>query len=97
MVLRGISLIALSVLVACGPPAPLTIQQIEARCADQAASAAGPTGQVAIGVSSSRGVQTGIAIGVTDDFLRGRDPATVYAECYTRLSGAAPLTPYSAR
>lgn len=94
--MRGPGLIAgLVVLAACTPPTPPTPQQVEARCSDEARAAAGPTGQVAVGVSNTRGVQTGISIGVTDDFLRGRDPAAVYAECYVRLSGAAPMFPYS--
>ncbi|MBS1301350.1 hypothetical protein [Loktanella sp. SALINAS62] len=97
MRLRWTASLGLVALAACGPPLPPTIAQIEARCADQAAAAAGPTGQVSVGVSSAFGVQTGIAVGITDDFIRGRDPAVVYSECYTRLSGAAPLAPYSAR
>ena len=94
--MRALVLIAGVVAVAgCTPPPPPTPQQVETKCSQEARSAAGPTGQVALGVSNTRGVQSGISIGVTDDFLRGRDPATVYAECYVRLTGAAPLTPYA--
>ena len=80
---------------ACTPPPPPTPQQVAAKCDAEARAAAAPTGQVAVGVSNTRGLQTGISIGVTDDFLRGRDPATVYGECYVRLTGAAPMIPYS--
>ncbi|MFT6536052.1 MAG: hypothetical protein ACJAQU_000952 [Loktanella salsilacus] len=94
--MRAFGLIAgLAVLAACTPPTPPTLQQVEAKCSQEARAAAGPTGQVTVGASSSNGLRSGISIGVTDDFLRGREPAVVYAECYTRLSGAAPLTPYS--
>ncbi|WP_394153464.1 hypothetical protein [Loktanella salsilacus] len=94
--MRAFGLIAgFAVLAACAPPTPPTLQQVEAKCSQEARAAAGPTGSIAVGASSSTGLRSGISIGVTDDFLRGRDPAVVYAECYTRLSGAAPLTPYS--
>ncbi|MFZ3583561.1 hypothetical protein ACOI1H_15500 [Loktanella sp. DJP18] len=94
--MRPLILIAgLLALGACTPPPPPTPQQVAARCDEEARRAAGPTGQVAVGVSSGRGVQTGISIGVTDDYLRGRDPSTVHAECYVRLTGAAPMIPYS--
>ena len=94
--MRALALIAgLVALGACTPPPPPTPQQVAARCDQEARGAAGPTGQVALGVSSNRGLQSGISIGVTDDFLRGRDPAAVYAECYVRLTGAAPMIPYS--
>ena len=85
------ALLALGLLAACGPPRPLTPFEVEARCQERASRAAAPTGSVAVGVSSNRGVQTGISIGITDDFIRGRDPALVYAECYTELTGSAPL------
>jgi hypothetical protein len=88
-------IVVLSVLAACGPPTLPIAQQVEAKCSQEARGAAGPTGQVAVGVSSSNGLRSGISIGVTDDFLRGHDPAVVYAACYIRLTGAAPLTPYS--
>lgn len=85
----------LLVMGACTPPPQLTPQQVEARCSQEARGAEGPTGQVALGISSNRGVQSGLSIGVTDDFLRGRDPATVYAECYVRLAGSVPASPYA--
>ncbi len=94
--MRSLILIAgLMALGACTPPPPPTPQQVAARCDAEARSAAGPTGQVSVGVNSNRGVQSGLSIGVTDDFLRGRDPAVVHAECYQRLTGAGPMIPYS--
>ena len=94
--MRALVLIAgLVASAGCTPPPPPTPQQAQAKCLDEARGAAGPTGQVALGVSNTRGLQTGISIGVTDDFLRGRDPATVYAECFVRLTGAAPTIPYA--
>jgi hypothetical protein len=88
-------IVVLAVLGAGGPPTQPQAQHGEAQSSQEARGAAGPTGQVAVGVSSSNGLRSGISIGVTDDFLRGHDPAVVYAACYIRLTGAAPLTPYS--
>ncbi len=90
-----ILIVGLVALGACTPPTPPSPQQVAAKCDAEARAASAPTGEVAVGISSSRGLQSGISIGVTDDFLRGRDPAVVYAECYQRLTGAAPMIPYS--
>ena len=91
--MRALALLPFAALIACGPPAPPTPAQIEAQCQDRAAAAAAPTGQVAVGVSNTRGVQTGISLGVSGDFLRGRDPAEVYADCYNRLTGGQSPAP----
>ena len=94
--MRGLALLtAGAVLAGCAPAAPPTARQVEAACVREARGAAAPTGQVAVGLSNNRGLQSGISIGVTDDFLRGRDPAAVYAECYQRNLGVLPQTPYT--
>jgi hypothetical protein len=88
-------IVVLSVLAACGAPTRPSAPQVGGKSRPEARGAAGPAGQVAVGGYSSNGLRSGISIGVTDDFLRGHDPAVVYAACYIRLTGAAPLTPYS--
>ncbi|SHE90815.1 hypothetical protein SAMN05444339_102420 [Loktanella atrilutea] len=94
--MRGLVLIVLLAgTAACGPRIPPTQAQVEARCAQEARAARGPTGEAAIGVGTGRGVRSRLEIDLTTDFLRGKDPATVYAQCFSRLSGAAPMIPYS--
>jgi len=57
------------------------------RCEDRARAAMGPTGQVAVGVNSNTGGFTKARIGVSTDFLRGRDPDAVYDACMLQLTG----------
>jgi len=45
-------------------------------------------------VGSGGRVSQGLAIGITDDFIAGRDPEAVYEQCAIRLSGQEPTEPY---
>ena len=82
-------LLLTSGLAACGPMSPeLAAQQ----CQDRARAATGPTGSVSIGVSN-RGPVLGAEIGITDDYLRGRDPYVVYDECVRQKTGQGPVRP----
>lgn len=79
-----------ALLAACGPVSP----EVAARqCEEQARRAAGPTGEVGIGINSDGDVSTGVSIGISSDFLRGRDPYEVYEECVFRKTGQAPIRP----
>ena len=80
------------VLAACTPPL-LSPDQAAQVCERQARAAQGPTGNATIGVNSSGEVSTGIAIGVSSDFLTGRDPQQVYEDCVFARSGQAPIRP----
>jgi len=80
----------LGTLAACGPISPeLAAQQ----CEEQARKAAGPTGEIGIGVNSDGRVTNSIEIGISSDFLSGKDPEEVYADCVRRKTGAAPVRP----
>lgn len=79
-------------LAACAT-GPIPLAQAEAECADRARAALRPTGSATIGASSKSGLSTGISIGVTTDFLAGRDPQDVYASCVESKSGQPPQTP----
>ncbi|MEO8529690.1 MAG: hypothetical protein ABI459_00560 [Deltaproteobacteria bacterium] len=82
-------LIAAAGLAACGPISPeLAAQQ----CQDRARAATGPTGNVTIGISN-RGPVLGGEIGITDDYLRGRDPQNVYDQCVRQKTGQGPIRP----
>ncbi|MEM9971970.1 MAG: hypothetical protein AAF762_12850 [Pseudomonadota bacterium] len=80
----------LAALAACGPVSP---EAAANQCEVQARRAAGPTGEVGIGVNSDGRVSTGVAIGISLDALRGRDPVEVYEDCVFRKTGAAPIRP----
>ena len=64
-----------------------------ALCADEARRVASPTGAVTIGVGSGGEVSTGVFIGVTHDYLVGRDPEEAYETCVVARSGETPTKP----
>ncbi|MCV2874771.1 hypothetical protein OE810_00740 [Rhodobacteraceae bacterium XHP0102] len=90
--MRALPLIALALLVACGPPKPPTMAQAEAQCRQRADAATGPQTQISVGVGTG-GTSAGVQIGLSSDYLAGRDPEDVYTTCVTRLTGQAPETP----
>lgn len=73
-------------LAACGPTTPAAVERA---CHDRARAAQSPRGAVAIGLGSGGGVDTSLAVSVSDDYLRGRDPREVYEAC--RADGLAAL------
>lgn len=78
------------VLAACGPVSP----ELAARqCEERARAATGPTGEIGFGISSSGETAAGIEIGVTSDYLRGRDPYEVYDSCVRQKTGQGPIRP----
>lgn len=86
MVSLGVTAVALS---ACGPISP---EMAADRCQERARAATGPTGSVSVGVGTE-GPTAGIEIGVTDDYLRGRDPYDVYDDCVRSMTGQGPIRP----
>lgn len=76
-------------LAACGPVSP---ERAADMCEERARAATGPTGEIGIGVGSNGGSGS-IEIGVTSDYLRGRDPYVVYDECVRQKTGQGPIRP----
>ncbi|MBD3763845.1 MAG: hypothetical protein IE927_03680 [Rhodobacterales bacterium] len=79
-------------LVACGP---VSVEMAEAQCLDRARLAEGPQVDVTLSVGSG-GTRTGLAVGVSTDYLAGRDPAAVYDRCIWQLTGQPPRLPCAA-
>ena len=71
----------------------LPVDQAMAQCTETARAATRPAGGVSIGANSKTGLETGFSIGVTSDFLAGRDPLEVYNECVVNKSGQVPTRP----
>jgi hypothetical protein len=86
--LPGLALCALA--ASCGPPPPVSPERAAEICAERARAAAGPTGAVRVGANSRTGLETGVAVGLSGDFLRGRDPQEVYRTCVMDLVGGTP-------
>jgi hypothetical protein len=83
-------------LAACAP-VPVDPERVAQQCEERARAAQGPTGSVTLGVNSRSGPSVGAAIGVTGDFLAGRDPMQVYESCVFQRTGQAPIRPPALR
>ena len=89
---RIFALTALAAATACAP-APITPERAAENCEERARAAQGPTGSVSVGVNSNDGPRAGVAIGLSSDFLTGRDPIEVYNDCVFDRTGQAPIRP----
>jgi hypothetical protein len=76
-------------LAACGPLSP---EAAARTCEARARAATGPTGEVYIGISET-GPRAGGSIGISSDYLQGRDPYVVYDQCVRQRSGQGPIRP----
>lgn len=77
-------------MAACGPVSP----ELAARqCEERARAATGPTGEIGVGISSDGDTRGVFEIGVTSDYLYGRDPYEVYEECVRQKTGQGPIRP----
>ena len=90
MKLRGALLgFGLVGIVACGPVSPdLAARQ----CEERARQAQGVTGNVSVGFGTG-GARSSVELGVTSDFIAGRDPYEVYDTCVRQKSGQGPIRP----
>jgi len=93
--IRTVAVFALcvSVLASCGPVSP---EVAAAQCEDRARAANGPTGEIGIGIGSD-GVRSGVSIGISSDFIAGRDPQEVYETCVRQKTGQPPIRPLELR
>lgn len=76
-------------LAACGP---MSADRAADLCEDRARAARGPTGELGIGIGSG-GTSGSVEIGVTSDYLQGRDPYEVYDSCVRQKTGQGPIRP----
>jgi hypothetical protein len=84
--------LGLTMLSACGP---IPFPQAEQQCLEPARLAQGPRGSVGVVADSEGNVGATFTIGVSMDYLAGRDPDQVYANCVFNRSGQAPSRPFS--
>jgi len=72
--------------------APVISSEVAAtRCEARARAAQGPTGEVVFGVNNRTGASTSASIGISSDFMQGRDPNAVYDRCVLEMTGAGPI------
>lgn len=87
------TLLALPVLLAGCAPQTMDAERAHELCSERARAAAGPTGSVTLGANSKSGPFMGASIGISTDYLAGKDPNTVYSECFARQTGGQ-ISPY---
>lgn len=80
----------LLILTACGPMSPERAADV---CEERARAATGPTGHVGVAVNNKGKTTAGLSVGVTSDYLLGKDPYRVYDDCVRRKSGQGPIRP----
>jgi len=85
----GISCLALA---ACDLPPP-DPAKVADQCEERARAAQAPTSSVTIGVNSNSGGFASGSVGISSDFLRGRDPVAVYESCVFSRTGEPPIRP----
>ncbi|WP_239450504.1 hypothetical protein [Loktanella sp. S4079] len=90
---QSFAFIMMAGLAAACSPTPPTPEEAAQRCEKRAQAAQAPTGGVTVGMNSETGMSTGIEIGLSADFLRGRDPFEVYESCVIDLTGEPPIRP----
>ncbi|HCP80738.1 MAG TPA: hypothetical protein DIT67_03815 [Octadecabacter sp.] len=84
--------VLLFALAACAP-VPVTPERAAEICEEKARAAQGPTGSVTVGTNSNTGGFSDVEIGISSDFLAGRDPLEVYNQCIFDRTGASPIRP----
>lgn len=94
MTMRGALALALvPALLGLAACAPVPVAQAERGCLDEARGARAPQTEVGFGVGS-HGVRGGfVQVGLSSDYIMGRDPAEVFNQCVQRRSGQMPSRP----
>lgn len=88
----GMTLVALMSVTACGP---IPVDVAERQCIEPAQLAQHPRGSVGIMADNHGNVGTTFSIGISQDYIQGRDPDQVYASCVRGRSGQEPTVPFS--
>lgn len=87
-----VACISLAGLAACDLPPP-DPARVADQCEQRARDAQAPTGALTLGTNSRSGGFVEGSVGLTSDFLRGRDPVQVYEECVFSRTGEMPIRP----
>jgi hypothetical protein len=87
--IRVLPLVALPLLVACGP---VSEKNAYAQCTERARLAVQPRGEIGVGYGTSGAAARG-SVTISSDFIAGRDPQVVYDNCFRQLTGVGPTRP----
>jgi len=86
-----------SLLLLCAACGPVPVHLAEQQCLESAQLAQRPQGSFGIVADNHGNVGTTLSIGISSDYLRGRDPDAVYASCVQNKSGFLPSQPFSSQ
>lgn len=79
-------------LIACGP---ISVEQAERACVERAQLAQKPQVEVFVGGNNRGQSLMGGSLGISTDYLAGRDPDAVFTECVKSQSGQFPTRSYT--
>lgn len=82
----------LLLLAACGP---VPLVQAEKECLERAQLAQQPRGEVFVGVDGNGKTIGGLSVGISSDFIQGRDPSQVFDSCVYQRAGQMPSRPFT--
>lgn len=88
---RFLAILLLVPVVACGP---VPIDQAERECASRAHLAQKPQSSIGILFNSNGTTQVGGSIGISTDYLQGRDPNDVFRACVQDRAGQVTTRSY---
>lgn len=88
--MRRVVCLVLCLMAACGPMSPERAADL---CEERARAATGPTGEIGVGINNKGEAKGSFEIGITSDYIRGRDPYIVYDECVRQKTGQGPIRP----
>jgi hypothetical protein len=88
----GLLILAMLPLWSCGP---IPVDQAEQICIEDARLAQRPRGTIGFGLDSQGNTAANLTIGISSDYLTGRDPDAVYTNCVYQRSGQMPTRPFS--
>ena len=90
--MKRLGILGLVLMAACGP---IPVEQAEQQCIEPAQLAQRPRGSVGFVADSNGNFGTTVSIGISADYLQGKDPDQVYASCVFGRSGQNPTRPFS--
>ena len=90
---RGALLAMAPALLGLQACAPIPVERAERVCLDSARDARSPRTEMGVGFGS-HGARGGyVSVGMSSDYIMGRDPSRVYQDCVLRRSGQMPTVP----
>jgi hypothetical protein len=87
------SLVVPALLLGLTACAPIPVEQAERACLSDARDATGPRTEMGVGVGSHGYRGSYLQIGMSSDYIMGRDPSQVFQDCVRRRSGRMPRQP----